>query len=146
MKTYEGKPGTPGRVTVKTDNGKPKAIKFRKTHTPATISWGKTDLPLAWIALAILDDLMPKQPDRALRLMQRFKWRLQPNWTDGIPWTLSEEEALAIVADIEKVGMETAQGRRMVSLEPTPFVSDRGRDIEWTKEPKLQVNHPARKP
>lgn len=139
MKTYEGHPGAPGRITVREGKGKAKPIKFRPTHTPPTITWAPNDLSLAWIALAILDDYLD-QPDRALRLMQRFKWRIAPNWKPGIAWSLSEEEVKETIADIEAVERQTAPARRMVALEPTPVVSDRASDIEWSKEPKLKRN------
>ena len=140
MKLYEGKPGSPCRVLVRTQgSAKGKPIKFRDGNTPLSLSWGPNDLATAWIAMAILDDLLGDQ-DRATRLYQRFKHRVAPNWKPGCAWSLTDDEVLGIVKDIESVEVQTAPMRRMVQLEPTPIVSDRGADVQWDNEPKLVSN------
>lgn len=145
-KTYHGEPGAEVRVTVQTGNRKAKKLKPRPGKE--AFAWGVSTVEAANLALAILDDVLPKQPDRALKLMQRFKWRTVKDWNTASPWTITDEEAMEIVKDIEKVERDTATGRRMMSQEHG-IVSAAGNvpgEIDWKdgKPPVLSPNH-ARK-
>ena len=128
--------------------GPPRAIyigqaKRRRFINPngKTFGWGKMLAEGAATAEAILASTL-KDQDRARRLKTRFLHRVVALWNENAGWSITEDEVLAAVAEIEKVFVETAPMRRMMALEPAPVMTDRGRDIVWTKEPKLKRNEP----
>lgn len=140
MKTYIGTPGDPPTVTVTSGKGKPRKLIFPDAMTPKVIAWGTAAIECSWLAYAILLSVLDS-PERARALHSRFKWRVVSTlWKADQPWVMTKDQVLAIVADIQKVEIDTAQSVRMAKLEPTPIVSDRGADIEWSKNPQLVDN------
>ena len=75
------------------------------------------------LALAILDDFFGKQPDRAAKIAQRFKWRVVTTWTAGAPWSISEDEVRQIVADIEGVERQMAPAVRQMGMDRAPVAT-----------------------
>jgi len=109
------------------------------------IAWGVSNVEAANLALAILDDVLFEQPERALKLMQRFKWRVVKDWAVGSSWSITEEEVLAHIADIEKTERDTATGRRRMANERgiIPNIAGIPGEIGWEGgvEPTLNPNH-----
>lgn len=138
-KLYEGIPGDTPTVTVKLGEKKPTELKPAPGMSGGFNWGGKTpqDRMITApgeqrMALAILVDYFGDET-RARRFYQRFKHRIVGNMNMGQPWSLTSDQIKVIVADIEQVETGSSQAKRMVALEPSPVVSDGGKDIEWTK-------------
>lgn len=143
MRVYSG---TGGEIWVRKDKNKPRMLKPQARG----FSWGdpsKVNFEeraafsdgCTATARAILADVLDNE-SRANRIAMRYKHRVIALLPNGQDFVVTEPEVMTVVAEIEKAERDTAQTRRMVALEPAPIMSDQGRDITWTKEPKLKAN------
>lgn len=88
---------------------------------------GRTALARALLIDVLADDA------RTLKLYQRFKLRTVSTWEAGKPFTITEDEILAIVADIESIERDPgiAAERRKVQHERAPVNTEYGPGVLW---------------
>ena len=84
------------------------------THSPTGFSWGYGGSGPAQLAIAILADCVG--PTGAKRFYQDFKWQVVCHWVLHEPWTITEAEIRAWVAE--------AQAERDRSAMATQFDAD----------------------
>ena len=140
MKTYvgtrpayepTGKPmeqGPAGSITV-LDGAK--TYPLAPIAAGMTFGWGKGDIRLGNVAMAILSDYLGSQ-DKARPLYMRFAHRYFGATMDPRkPFTLTGEDIDRIIASITETGEGNAQIAAQVAQEPMPISDDTaGRDAE----------------
>lgn len=103
MKTYFS--GDAGDVLVNdTSASTSRTLKPRldlRDHSPTGFAWGYGGSGPSQLALALLADALGDDR-RALRLYQEFKWRVVAQWPQCEPWAITDEEIVAMVAEIDK--------------------------------------------
>lgn len=82
------------------------------------------------LAFAILMDALDDET-RARKLYQRFKHRTLATYDQDKAWSMSIDDVLAHVAEIERVEIETAPTRRQVAGERGPVAFEGGPEIVW---------------
>jgi len=92
--------------------------------------WGDGGPASTRLALALAVDVLGDE-GRAMRVYQRLKHRLVTGLRKESGWTITEDEIVAQIADIEKVERDTATIRGMVAREPAPVVMEGGQGIGW---------------
>lgn len=127
-------PCSVGVVTRMTDKDKPRGRHLKKQRS-LPFSWGKApgsgSGPFgAHLALAILVDALGETTE-AIRLHQRFKFRVVVELEPQKSWVLTVEQVLATVDEIRAV--ETDKGIRenvkKASQEPRPVEHEGGRGV-----------------
>jgi hypothetical protein len=106
-KTYMGvsqcEDGSGGQmVTVIGPNGS-KMLNPRldlANKSPTGFQWGFGGSGPAQLALALTADAL-QDDERALRIYQKFKFRVVGAWPMGQPWTITEAEIVKIVEELE---------------------------------------------
>jgi Family of unknown function (DUF6166) len=103
VKVYSGRLDHNGAAVVRvTKDGDSRALRLRldiSNHSPTGFMWGYAGSGPAQLALAILADALGDD-QAALRLHQRFKFRVICALKRDSPWLLSEKEVLAAVKEI----------------------------------------------
>jgi hypothetical protein len=103
MKVYSGRRDQNGSAMVRvTKDGDSHALRLRldlANHSPTGFEWGYAGSGPAQLALAILADALGDD-QAALRLHQRFKFRIICALKRDSPWLLSQKQVLAAVKDI----------------------------------------------
>jgi Family of unknown function (DUF6166) len=103
MKVYSGRRDQNGSAMVRvTKDGDSHALRLRldlARHSPTGFEWGYAGSGPAQLALAILADALGDD-QAALRLHQRFKFRIICALKRNAPWLLSEKQVLAAVKEI----------------------------------------------
>lgn len=103
MKVYSGRRDQNGTAVVRvTKDGDGHVLRLRldlSNHSPTGFEWGYAGSGPAQLALAILADCLGDD-QAALRLHQRFKFRIICALKKDSPWLLTEKQVLAAVKDI----------------------------------------------
>lgn len=96
--------GGVAHISVRDDRRSGKALNPRydlANHSPDGFEWGYGGSGPAQAALAILADCL-QDDERAMRLYQKFKWKVVAGLVQEEPWTLTDKEVIATVNLIEK--------------------------------------------
>lgn len=102
--------------------------------------WGNLDPSGAMLAKMILQSAL-QSDGRASKLYRRFFHRVIRSLPEKQPWTLSLDEVMHVVADIEQTEKDTAQDRAAMARELQPRMSDApARDQGWSKNPEFIPN------
>ncbi len=140
MKRYMGLL-EPRRVMVSTDQGLP-PIDFVPASAAAAFSWGdKLALRGArLLSFALLLDALGNEIE-ARQYRDRFMWRKVVPWSAGQPWTITDVEIEAVVADIKIVEAGSSGQKLAIDQQPIPRVSEggigvSGAPIVWGKDDK----------
>lgn len=138
MKTYTVKPGL-GYVEVKVGKRPP-----RKLMVPPPFEWGTSTVAAVRLAKAILEDVFGDE-QRALRLMQRFKWRTVATWPKDKPYSITDEEVRAIVADMDETQQDyRGELRKVGALKPMMVTDRAGPNQVWDSNPDIVANPPPK--
>src|SRR5437016_5769367 len=98
MKTYRGK--CENDVETVTVNEIPLDPQFDlANHSPSGFAWGYGGSGPAQLAIAILADCVG--PHDARRFYQDFKWQVVCHWVLLEPWTITEAEIRAWIANAQ---------------------------------------------
>lgn len=116
MKVYRGYGD--GSVTVQVDGGKERALPLRLdlwNHSPTGFCWGYSGSGPAQLALALLADLLPDEPEKAVILRHRLKDNVIARLPQLEPWELSDADVLNALRVAEVECFEWAWSRLVAS-------------------------------
>lgn len=110
MKVYKGYRNHAETLVTVNDGDGARPLDLRldlRNHSPDGFEWGYNGSGPAQLALALLADAIGD--DRALELYQRFKFKVIGPLPQEQDWTLTEEQILQHVADLEQEDLLTSE-------------------------------------
>jgi hypothetical protein len=106
MKIYTGRRDKNGNCVVRVlEDGDSRALKKRLdlfNHSPTGFSWGYGGSGPAQLALALIADALGDD-DIAVRLHQKFKFKVVGNLPRDTPWRLTQAQVLEKLRDLCEV-------------------------------------------